>query len=132
MHLSPPASLDRNLLCSDMDNTPDPSAPEAQPALRALETQIALLTELTSTVQELRRATVFLQPSAIPAGISAGGGVLPIYHTPPISQGFEQLKALSEKVQSEAVQDALKVAREHTAKEPPGLSLGDKRKKSRR
>lgn len=118
-----------------MENTDAPSTStgtstvsEEKTPLQSLEDQIALLTELNTNVQSLRRPATFFQSSEITAGLTVGGGVVSIYHDPPVQSGFEQLKALSEKLQAKPVQDALKTAKESSAKEPIGLALGRRRK----
>ncbi|KAI0344834.1 hypothetical protein BDW22DRAFT_1355002 [Trametopsis cervina] len=112
-----------------MEPSASTSEKESTTPLQALEDQITLLTELNSRVHDLRRATTFLRPTTIPVGLNGGGGVLPIYQTPPIQDGFTQLKALSEKIRSDAVQDALKAAKERALKDPGGLNLSRKRKR---
>jgi hypothetical protein len=100
-----------------------------RPAVETLKDQISLLTELNSNVQNLRKATVYLQPTAIATGLSADGTLLPIYQNPPLQQGFVQLKALSDSVQSEAIQQALKAAKESATKDSQGLNLGARHRK---
>ena len=111
-----------------MDTSETVSTPIKRTPIQSLEDRIALLTELDTTVQSLRKPTSFLRPPEITSGIAVGGGVVSIYHDPPIQSGFEQLKALSEKLQTKPVQEALKVAQESGTKEPLGLSFGRKRR----
>lgn len=111
-----------------MDTSETVSTPIQRTPIQSLEDRIALLTELDTTVQSLRKPTSFLRPPEITSGIAVGGGVVSIYHDPPIQSGFEQLKALSEKLQTKPVQEALKVAQESGTKEPLGLSFGRKRR----
>ncbi|KAI0093299.1 hypothetical protein BDY19DRAFT_923186 [Irpex rosettiformis] len=111
-----------------MENTDSTSTPEQRSPLQSLEDQIALLTEINTNIQSLRRPTSFFQPAEIASGLTVGGGVVQIYHDPPIETGFKQVKALAEKLQSKPVQEALKAAKESATKEPIGLSLGRRRR----
>lgn len=113
---------------SDMENSNLKPVSETQPPLHVLENQISLLSELNSRVQSLRNATTFLRPPGIPQAIVAGG-VLPLSQPLSVKEGFEQLKELAEKVQSEQVQNALKIAKESASKDSHGLSLSSRRRR---
>ena len=111
-----------------METTDTQPAPEAQAPLQALQSQIRLLTELNERVDGLRQSNTFLRAGITPPALSAGG-VLPTAQPSSLRQGFEQLKELAEKVQSESVQEALKAAKESESKDGSNLLFGQRNRR---
>ena len=107
--------------------------PATNNELQALEEKISLLTELSTRVDTLRQTPSYLRLGAVaPSTSPIASNVAPGAQATLIRQGFDGIRQFSDKVQSEAVQDILKQARESESNDKSDLNFNHPRKNLKR